>query len=54
MVSATATFATTTAGLDAPILIAGEEVKWVRVAASYGGDSTVTYITNSGREVVAR
>lgn len=39
--------------VDAPIMIAGEEVKWVRVAASYGGDSTFTYITNSGREVVA-
>lgn len=54
VISATATFATALAGLDAPIMIEGEEVKWVRVAAPYGGGSTVTYITASGREFAMR
>ncbi len=54
VISATATFATALAGLDAPIMIEGGEVKWVRVAAPYGGGSTVTYITSSGREFAMR
>ncbi len=54
VISASATFATTTAGLEAPMMIAGEEVKWIRVAASYGAKSTVTYITESGREIAAK
>jgi len=33
--------------------IAGEKVEWVRVAASLGGKSSVTYITVSGREIPA-
>ena len=31
----------------------GEEVKWVRVAGTLGGPSTVTYITATGKEVPA-
>jgi len=34
-----------------PIIVAGEVVKAIRVAATYGGGSTVTYITASGKEV---
>ena len=45
VIGASVTFATATAGLAHPIMIGGEEVKWIRVGASYGGGSTVTYIT---------
>ena len=51
IISATATFATSTASLGAPLMIGEEEVKWIRVGAVYGGESTVTYITESGKEV---
>jgi len=52
IISATATFATSpTASLGAPMMIGEEEVKWIRVGAVYGGPSTLTYITASGKEV---
>lgn len=54
IISATATFATTVASLGSPTMIGGEEVKWVKVAATHGGNSSVTYITASGREVKVR
>jgi hypothetical protein len=38
---------------DGPIYAEGEEVKWVRVASTLGGPSTVTYITATGKEVPA-
>ncbi|MFQ5804190.1 MAG: hypothetical protein ACE5JQ_14970 [Candidatus Methylomirabilales bacterium] len=50
---ATATFPLVAAAGGGPIFAEGEEVKWVRVAATYGGGSTVTYITASGKEVRA-
>lgn len=34
-----------------PIYAAGEKVEYVRVAANLGGRSTITYITESGKEV---
>jgi hypothetical protein len=37
-----------------PVYAAGEEITHVRVAAVLGGPSTVTYLTRSGREVVAQ
>jgi hypothetical protein len=51
VISATATFATATAGLGTPLMIGEEEVKWIRVGATYGGGSSLTYITASGKEV---
>ncbi len=53
VLSAEATFTLLAAAGWGPIYAEGEEVKWVRVAATYGGPSTVTYITASGREVPA-
>jgi hypothetical protein len=54
IISAEATFAlVTTASLDGPTRFAGERVTHVRVAATFGGTSTVTYITASGKEVPA-
>jgi hypothetical protein len=51
ILTATATF-TLVASADFPRpLYAGEEVTHVRVAASYGGPSRVTYLTASGKEV---
>jgi hypothetical protein len=37
-----------------PLMVAGEPVKAIRVAATYGGGSTLTYITASGKEVRLR
>ena len=52
VISATATFVLpTTASIDAPTQFAGEPITHVRVAAVYGGPSTVTYITASGKEI---
>lgn len=51
VISATATFATSTASLGTPLMVGEEEVKWMRVGAVYGGESTVMYITASGKEV---
>ncbi len=48
------TFQLTASTGDPPVVVAGEVVKAIRVAATYGGGSTVTYITESGREVSLR
>jgi hypothetical protein len=36
---------------EGPVYAEGEEVTHVRVAAVFGGPSSVTYITASGREI---
>jgi hypothetical protein len=51
VLSATATFTVIASAGEPPIMVAGEEVEAIRVAATYGGGSTVTYITASGKEV---
>ncbi|MGH2651532.1 MAG: hypothetical protein ACRDHK_10020, partial [Actinomycetota bacterium] len=53
VLSAEATFTLLAAAGGGPIYAEGEEVQWVRVAATYGGTSTVTYITASGKEIPA-
>jgi hypothetical protein len=51
ILTATATFTlVAAAGFPKP-LYAGEEVTHVRVAATYGGPSRVTYLTATGKEV---
>jgi hypothetical protein len=49
---ATVTFTLTAAGGGGPLFVEGEPVDTVRVTAAWGGDSQVTYITRSGREIV--
>lgn len=39
------------AALESPFMIGGEPVEKIRVAARYGGGSTMTYITRSGKEI---
>jgi hypothetical protein len=46
------TFQLAAAGIG-PIYAEGERVDKIKVAANLGGKSTVTYITESGREVPA-
>jgi hypothetical protein len=53
VLTATATFPLVASAGSGPIYAEGEEVKWVRVASTLGGSSTLTYITASGREVPA-
>jgi hypothetical protein len=53
VLTASATFALVASAGSGPIYAEGEEVKWVRVASTLGGPSTVTYITASGKEVPA-
>ncbi len=53
ILTATATFALVASAGDGPIYAQGEEVKWVRIASTLGGASTLTYLTASGREVPA-
>lgn len=53
VLTATATFPLVAAVGGGPVYAEGEEVKLVRVASTFGGGSTVTYITASGREVPA-
>jgi hypothetical protein len=48
-ITATATFSST-AALESPFMIGGEPVEKIRVAARYGGESSITYITSSGKE----
>ena len=38
---------------NGPTYAEGEEVKWVRVASTLGGTSTVAYITATGKEIPA-
>jgi len=51
VISATATFALPQTASAQPLLIDGERVERVEVAAVYGGASEVTYITRSGRRL---
>lgn len=54
VLSASATFTLTqTAANDFPVFADGERVEKVRVAAAFGGKSSVVYITTSGREIPA-
>jgi hypothetical protein len=53
VLTAEATFALLASAGSGPLYAEGEEVKWIRVASTLGGASTVTYITASGREVPA-
>lgn len=54
VLSATATFTVLASAGHRPIMVAGERVTAIRVAATYGGSSTVKYITASGKEVLVR
>jgi hypothetical protein len=51
ILSATATFTVIASAGEPPVMVAGDVVKAIRVAATYGAHSTVTYITASGKEV---
>ena len=53
ILTASAVFPLVASAGDGPIYAEGEEVKWVRVASTLGGPSTVTYITATGKEVPA-
>lgn len=53
ILTASATFPLVASAGDGPIYAEGEEVKWVRVASTLGGPSTVTYLTASGKEMPA-
>ncbi len=51
ILTATATYALVASAGQGPLYADGEEVTHVRVAAVFGGASTITYLTTSGREV---
>jgi len=51
ILTATATYALVAGAGEGPLYAEGEEVTHVTVAAVFGGASTVTYLTRSGREV---
>ncbi len=53
VLTATATFPLVASAGQGPIYAEGEEVRWVRVASTFGGGSTLTYVTASGKEVPA-
>ena len=53
ILTASAVFPLVASAGEGPVYAEGEEVKWVRVASSLGGTSTVTYITVTGKEVPA-
>ncbi|HYL81991.1 MAG TPA: hypothetical protein VEU07_14325, partial [Candidatus Acidoferrum sp.] len=53
ILTASATFPVVASAGSGPIYAGGEEVKWMKVSSTFGGSSTVTYITASGREVPA-
>jgi hypothetical protein len=53
ILTASAVFPLVASAGEGPIYAEGEEVKWVRVAGTLGGPSTVTYITATGKEVPA-
>ena len=50
---ASAVFPLVASAGEGPVYAEGAEVKWVRVASTLGGPSTVTYITATGKEVPA-
>lgn len=51
VLTATATFPLVASAGAGPIYAEGEEVTHMRVAAVFGGDTSITYLTRSGREV---
>lgn len=53
LLTVSATFQAATAALEAPIFADGEKVAQIRVDSQLSGASTVTYITESGREIPA-
>jgi hypothetical protein len=53
IISASVTFTLSATAGTGPVFVEGEEVEAVRVSASDGGASALTYITRSGREIVA-
>ena len=53
VLTASATFPLVASTGEGPVYAEGEEVKWVKLAAAFGGASTLTYVTASGREVPA-
>lgn len=53
IIQASATFTVQTASNQMPMYADGEKVVKIKVAAVMGGKSTVTYITESGKEVLA-
>jgi len=53
IITASVTFQLASLNGFGPVYAAGEKVKFVRVAANMGGKSSVTYITESGKEVLA-
>ena len=53
VISASATFTLAAGPGTSPMLVEGEEVEWVRVAAGLGEPSRIAYVTKSGREVPA-
>jgi hypothetical protein len=54
VLTATATFPLVASAGPGPIYADGEEVTHIKVAAVLGSQSSITYITQSGREVVAQ
>jgi hypothetical protein len=53
IITASVTFQLAALNGAGPIYAAGEKVEFVRVAANLGGRSSITYITESGKEVPA-
>jgi hypothetical protein len=54
VLTATATFPLVASAGGGPVYAEGEEVTHMRVAAVLGGATQVTYITRSGREIIAQ
>jgi hypothetical protein len=54
VLTATATYPLMASAGEGPLYAEGEEVTHIRVAALLGGQSTLTYVTRSGREIVVR
>ena len=53
ILTASAVFPLVASAGEGPGYAEGEEVKWIRVAGTLGGPSTVTYITATEKEVPA-
>lgn len=54
VITATATFPLLSSAGIGPLYVDGDAVTHIRVAAVLGGGSSVTYLTRSGREILAR
>lgn len=54
ILTATATFPLVASAGEGPLYAEGEEVTHIKVATLLGGQSTLTYVTRSGREIVVR